>query len=52
MRAVDCGPIVNPDTVVAQVQGGVIFALSAALHGEITFEKGRVKQTYHVLCIR
>ncbi|MEZ0227289.1 MAG: molybdopterin cofactor-binding domain-containing protein [Planctomycetota bacterium] len=42
--AVDCGPIVNPDTVKAQVEGAVVFALTAALHGEITFEKGRVKQ--------
>jgi isoquinoline 1-oxidoreductase beta subunit len=42
--AIDCGPVVNPDTVRAQLEGGVVFGLSAALYGEITFEKGRVKQ--------
>ncbi|MEI9996753.1 MAG: molybdopterin cofactor-binding domain-containing protein [Rhizomicrobium sp.] len=42
--AVDCGTIVNPDGVLAQVQGGMIFGLSAILHGQITIEKGRVQQ--------
>lgn len=42
--AVDCGQVVNPDTVAAQMEGGIIFGLSAALHGEITFENGRVRQ--------
>jgi isoquinoline 1-oxidoreductase subunit beta len=42
--AVDCGTIVNPDTVKAQVEGGTIFGLSAALYGEITFREGRVEQ--------
>lgn len=42
--AVDSGIVVNPDTVVAQLQGGLIFGLTAALYGEITIEKGRVKQ--------
>ena len=42
--AVDCGPVVNPDTLEAQMQGGVVFGLSAALYGEITIENGRVKQ--------
>jgi isoquinoline 1-oxidoreductase beta subunit len=42
--AVDCGPVVNPDTVAAQLQGGVVYGLTAALYGEITFERGRVKQ--------
>ena len=42
--AVDCGPVVNPDTLEAQMQGGVAFGLSAALYGEITIENGRVKQ--------
>ena len=42
--AVDCGPVVNPDTLEAQLQGGVVFGLSAALYGEITIENGRVKQ--------
>jgi len=42
--AIDCGPTVNPDTIHAQMEGGVVFGLTAALYGEITFEKGRVKQ--------
>ncbi len=44
-RAVDTGIAVNPDTIVAQLQGGLIFGLTAALYGEITIEKGRVQQT-------
>jgi isoquinoline 1-oxidoreductase beta subunit len=43
--AVDCGLTVNPDTVVAQVEGGMIFGLTAALYGEITLEKGRIQQS-------
>ncbi len=43
--AVDCGPVVNPDSVKAQMEGGIVFGLSAALFGEITFEKGRVQQS-------
>jgi len=43
--AVDCGQVVNPDTVVAQIESGVIFGLTAALWGEITFDKGRVQQS-------
>jgi isoquinoline 1-oxidoreductase beta subunit len=43
--AVDCGPVVNPDTVAAQVQGGLIFGLSMALYNEITLTKGRVDQS-------
>jgi isoquinoline 1-oxidoreductase beta subunit len=43
--ALDCGSIVNPDTVRAQVQGAVIFGISAALYGEITLKDGRVEQT-------
>ncbi|MCP4391471.1 MAG: xanthine dehydrogenase family protein molybdopterin-binding subunit, partial [Gammaproteobacteria bacterium] len=42
---VDCGEIVNPDTVEAQMQGGIIFGLTAALTGEITIAKGRVSQS-------
>jgi len=42
--AIDCGPVVNPDTVQAQMEGGIVFGLTAALYGEIGFEKGRVKQ--------
>jgi isoquinoline 1-oxidoreductase beta subunit len=43
--AVDVGFAVNPDTVVAQVQGGIVFGLSAALLGEITLSQGRVQQS-------
>jgi isoquinoline 1-oxidoreductase beta subunit len=43
--AVDCGLVVNPDNVVAQMEGGIIFGLSAFLHGEITVENGRVQQS-------
>jgi isoquinoline 1-oxidoreductase beta subunit len=43
--AIDCGPIVNPETIRAQMEGAIVYGLSAALHGEITFEKGRVRQS-------
>jgi isoquinoline 1-oxidoreductase beta subunit len=43
--AVDCGRVVNPDTVRAQVEGGIIFGLSAALHGRASFANGRAEQT-------
>lgn len=42
--AVDCGQIANPDTVEAQMQSSIVYALTAALHGEITIENGRVVQ--------
>ena len=42
--AVDCGPIVNPDTIAAQMQSGIVYGLSAALYGEITIDGGRVRQ--------
>ena len=42
--AVDCGQMVNPDTIVAQMEGGIIFGISAALWGEITLKDGRVEQ--------
>ena len=41
----DCGQLVNPDSVHAQMQGGVMFGLSAALFNEITFAGGRVEQS-------
>ena len=41
----DCGQLVNPDSVHAQMQGGVMFGLSAALFNEITFGHGRVQQS-------
>ncbi len=43
--AVDGGTVVNPDTVQAQIQGAVIFGITAALYGEITLKDGRVEQT-------
>jgi len=43
--AVDCGLVVNPDTVQAQVQSAVVFGISAALFGKITLKDGRVEQT-------
>jgi isoquinoline 1-oxidoreductase beta subunit len=42
---VDTGIAVNPDIIVAQLQGGLIFGLTAALFGDITLEKGRVRQS-------
>jgi isoquinoline 1-oxidoreductase beta subunit len=44
-QVVDTGIAVNPDTIIAQLQGGLIFGLTAALYGEITIEKGRVQQS-------
>jgi isoquinoline 1-oxidoreductase beta subunit len=43
--AVDCGTMVHPDLVRAQMEGGIIYGLSAALKNEITIEKGRVVQS-------
>lgn len=43
--AIDCGTVVNPDQVIAQMQGAAIFALSATLGGKITFKDGQVEQT-------
>jgi isoquinoline 1-oxidoreductase beta subunit len=43
--AVDCGTVVNPDIVRAQMEGGIAMGLSAALHEQVTFERGRVQQT-------
>ena len=42
--AVDCGRIVNPDTIAAQMESGIVFGLTAALHGAITLKDGRVEQ--------
>jgi isoquinoline 1-oxidoreductase beta subunit len=43
--AVDCGRVINPDTVRAQMEGGIIFGLTAALKTEITLKNGRVEQS-------
>jgi isoquinoline 1-oxidoreductase beta subunit len=43
--AVDCGQNINPDTIIAQMEGGIVFGASAALWDQITHDKGRVQQT-------
>lgn len=43
--AIDCGIAASPDQVKAQMEGGIVFALTATLHGEITIEGGRVRQS-------
>ena len=43
--AIDCGRVINPDIVRQQMEGGIVFGLSAALHGAITFAGGRAEQT-------
>ena len=43
--AVDCGTIINPDTVTAQIESGVVFGIGGALWGEITLKNGRVEQS-------
>jgi isoquinoline 1-oxidoreductase beta subunit len=45
ISVVDTGIAVNPDTIIAQLQGGLIFGLTAALHGQITIARGRVQQS-------
>ena len=42
---VDCGTVINPDTVEAQMEGAILFGLTAALYGEIAIEEGRVAQS-------
>ena len=42
--AIDCGPVVNPDSIRAQMEGCIAFGLTATLYGEITFAEGRVQQ--------
>jgi isoquinoline 1-oxidoreductase beta subunit len=43
---VDTGWVINPDTIVAQMEGGIVYGLTAALKGEITIDKGRVVQRH------
>ena len=46
--AIDCGPVVNPDNVKAQMESGIAFGLGAALHSKLTFKGGRVQESnYH-----
>jgi isoquinoline 1-oxidoreductase subunit beta len=53
--AVDCGTVVNPDIVKAQIEGAIVFGVTAALYGEISLKNGRVEQanfdTYQMLRI-
>lgn len=42
--AIDCGKVVNPGMVEAQMEGGIVFGLTSALYGEITLQDGRVEQ--------
>lgn len=55
ISAVDAGVIVNPNAVIAQIEGGLIFGLSAALFGDVTVARGRIVQSnfhdYRVLRI-
>ncbi|UCH61968.1 MAG: xanthine dehydrogenase family protein molybdopterin-binding subunit [Fidelibacterota bacterium] len=54
--AIDCGTVINPDGVKSQVEGGIVLALTAALHGAITLKNGRVQQSnfhnYKLLTMR
>ena len=56
VQAIDCGYVVNPDNVTAQLQGSTAFALTAAMWGEITIKDGRAEQgnfdSYRILRLR
>jgi isoquinoline 1-oxidoreductase beta subunit len=56
VEGIDCGYVVNPDNIAAQLQGSVAFALTAAARGEITIKDGRVEQSnfhdYQMLLMR
>ncbi len=45
VSVIDCGRVVNPDTVLAQMEGGILFGLTATLTSAITIRKGRVEQS-------
>ncbi len=45
VAAVDCGQVVNPDNVAAQIEGGIAFGLTAALKAEATLKEGRIQQS-------
>jgi isoquinoline 1-oxidoreductase beta subunit len=53
---IDCGYVVNPDNVIAQMQGSAVFALTAMIWGEITVKDGRVEQSnfhdYRLMSLR
>jgi isoquinoline 1-oxidoreductase beta subunit len=44
--AVDTGWVIDPDTIKAQMEGGTVYGLTAALNGEVTIQKGRVVQRH------
>jgi isoquinoline 1-oxidoreductase subunit beta len=54
--AIDCGTALDPDGVQAQMEGGIVFGLTAALFGEITVQNGRIQQSnldsYRLLALR
>jgi isoquinoline 1-oxidoreductase beta subunit len=45
VAAVDCGRVVNPDNVIAQIEGGIAFGLTAAIKAQATFKDGRIQQS-------
>jgi len=45
VTAADVGQIVNPNTLLAQVQGGTVFGIAAVLHGQVTIDQGRIQQS-------
>ncbi len=45
VAAVDCGTVINPDIVKAQIEGAIVYGLTAALYGEITIKDGQVEQS-------
>ncbi|MBV8444951.1 MAG: xanthine dehydrogenase family protein molybdopterin-binding subunit, partial [Candidatus Dormibacteraeota bacterium] len=45
VAAMDCGQAVNPDSVRAQLEGGLVFGMTAALYSEVTFDRGRAQQS-------
>ena len=45
VAAVDCGHTINPDTIKAQIEGGIMYGLTAVLYGDITIKDGRVEQS-------
>jgi isoquinoline 1-oxidoreductase beta subunit len=55
IAVIDCGIAINPNSIAAQIEGAIVYALSALSYGQITFEKGRTEQanfdTYDVVRI-